>query len=215
MPNRYDNYTAGMGSENCLNKMNAQMNSEIGHDHSTNPGNGKSSIPGSAINGAVASATNVTTNINGNAITSIFETDGVTVKNATNVTTNINGNAITSIFEVDGVTVKNATDSLKIGGHSYELIREGSVNLNAGTVSPGIDLEYIFYNSYHSYIVFLKRKGDLGSVTFGPWWTIVPGRLSVPPAYNDRDQLFIKNQDSNPHIFDYKVYALRGTSMWS
>lgn len=31
-------------------------------------------------------ATNVTTNINGNAITSIFESDGVTVKNATNAT---------------------------------------------------------------------------------------------------------------------------------
>jgi hypothetical protein len=63
------------------------------------------------------SATNVTKNINGKAITNIFETDGVTVKkatsatNATNVTTSINGKAITDIFETNGTTVKKATSA--------------------------------------------------------------------------------------------------------
>ena len=78
------------------------------------------------------SAANVTTNINGKAITSIFESNGTTVKNATNaasatkatsatsagsatnatnVTTNINGKAITDIFETNGTTVKNATSA--------------------------------------------------------------------------------------------------------
>lgn len=78
------------------------------------------------------SATNVTTNINGKAITSIFESNGTTVKkatnadsatsatsatsagsavNATNVTKNINGKAITDIFETNGTTVKNATSA--------------------------------------------------------------------------------------------------------
>lgn len=54
-------------------------------------------------------ATNVTANINGKAISSIFESDGTTVKEATNVKTSINGKAISSIFESDGTTVKNAT----------------------------------------------------------------------------------------------------------
>lgn len=42
-------------------------------------------ISGAAL-GEVAKATNVTTNINGKAISTIFETDGITVKNATNAT---------------------------------------------------------------------------------------------------------------------------------
>lgn len=54
-------------------------------------------------------ADNVTAQINGNTISSIFESDGTTVKKATNVTTNINGKAITSIFETNGTTVKEAT----------------------------------------------------------------------------------------------------------
>lgn len=57
-------------------------------------------------------ADNVTTQINGRAITAIFESNGTTAKNATNatnVTTNINGKAISSIFESDGVTAKKAT----------------------------------------------------------------------------------------------------------
>lgn len=46
------------------------------------------------VNGTttVGNATNVTTNINGNAIASIFESDGVTAKNATNATTASNYN---------------------------------------------------------------------------------------------------------------------------
>lgn len=63
-------------------------------------------------------ATNVSTTINGNAITNIFEEDGITVKkatdansadSATNVSTTINNKNISDIFETDGVTVKNAT----------------------------------------------------------------------------------------------------------
>ena len=68
-------------------------------------------------------ATNVTTNINGHAISTIFETNGTTVKNAThateadtaddatNVTGSINDVAIATIFETNGSTVKNATHS--------------------------------------------------------------------------------------------------------
>lgn len=72
----------------------------------------------SGLNVAAASdAANVTTNINGKAISTIFESDGTTVKNATssasatNVTTNINGKSISNIFESNGTTVKKATNS--------------------------------------------------------------------------------------------------------
>lgn len=64
---------------------------------------------------SVGKAKNVTTTINGKAITSIFESDGVTAKKATNVTTNINGKAISSIFESNGTTVKNATNAVVAG----------------------------------------------------------------------------------------------------
>lgn len=66
-------------------------------------------------------AVNVTTNINGKAITSIFEDDGITAKKSkdaetsVNVTTNINGKAISSIFESDGITVKKATNAGSAG----------------------------------------------------------------------------------------------------
>lgn len=60
-------------------------------------------------------AANVSQQINGKAITNIFESDGLKVKNATladnaaNVTTNINGKSITDIFETDGTTAKIAS----------------------------------------------------------------------------------------------------------
>lgn len=54
-------------------------------------------------------AENVTTTINGKAISDIFETNGTTAKNATNVASTINGKAISDIFETDGITAKKAS----------------------------------------------------------------------------------------------------------
>jgi hypothetical protein len=66
------------------------MNKVVGHDHDGD-GNGAQisynslkDKPTSIAN--ATNATNVTTNINGHAITNIFEEDGVTVKKATNAT---------------------------------------------------------------------------------------------------------------------------------
>ena len=65
--------------------------------------------------GTATNATNVTTNINGKAISSIFESNGITVKEATqattagNVSSAINGKPIGDIFESDKSTVKKAT----------------------------------------------------------------------------------------------------------
>lgn len=66
------------------------------------------------VPGSVESATNVTAKINGKYINTIFEDDGITVKDSTdaeNVTTKINSKLISDIFEDDGITAKNATDS--------------------------------------------------------------------------------------------------------
>lgn len=60
----------------------------------------------------VAKALDVTTTINGKQISSIFETNGTTVKRATDVTTNINGKPISNIFESNGTTVKLASNAI-------------------------------------------------------------------------------------------------------
>lgn len=95
-----------------------------------------------------ANATNVTTNINGKAISSIFESNGMTVKNATNatnaknaanaiaamnVTTNINGHAISDIFESDGTTVKNTTNATNAEKAKTAAKVEGVLHIGAAT----------------------------------------------------------------------------------
>ena len=65
----------------------------------------------SALAKATANATEIANIKNGTTKVKKAETaDNAT--NATNVTTNINGKAITSIFESDGITAKNATHSV-------------------------------------------------------------------------------------------------------
>lgn len=68
-------------------------------------------IPAELTGKNAATATNVTTNIGGQAINTIFEADGVTVKNATTAgsANNLNGKTISQIFETNSATVKNAT----------------------------------------------------------------------------------------------------------
>lgn len=69
--------------------MNGAFDPTLGHKHRGTAGDGPL-IPAASISGSIANATNasnVTTNINGVAITSIFETGGLKVKNATNADT--------------------------------------------------------------------------------------------------------------------------------
>lgn len=62
------------------------------------------------IEGNASSATNVTTNINGKAITTIFEENGTTVKNATNATYDSQGKNIGSTYVVSStISCTNAT----------------------------------------------------------------------------------------------------------
>ena len=85
-------------------------------------------IDGTYPNMSVGSAVNVTSNINGKAITNIFEADGIRVKHAStalDVTKNINGKAITTIFESDGITVKSATHA---GSATNATNVEGTIN---------------------------------------------------------------------------------------
>ena len=68
---------------------------------------------------------------------------------ATNVTTNINGHAVTDIFEADGATVKKATiaatatNAEKLGGYTYSQVKQQFDNnakfVNEGTYfAPGL-----------------------------------------------------------------------------
>jgi hypothetical protein len=83
-----------------------------GHNHS---GSGKGApIPGSAITGVVAQAASAAT-CTGNAAT------------AANVTTSINGQAITNIFESDGITAKKATIAAENRGSISASENTGSV----------------------------------------------------------------------------------------
>lgn len=95
------------------------------------------------------SATNVTSNINGKAISTIFESNGTTVKkataatsastadkatsadDATNVTDTINGKAISTIFESDGTTAKKATSatSATSAGSATKATQDASGNV--------------------------------------------------------------------------------------
>ena len=86
-------------------------------------------------------ATNVTANINGKAISSIFESDGTTVKEATNVKTSINGKAISSIFESDGITVKKASQ-----------ITGKSLYKNYGTITAKSNADDYVNNIEYSFV---------------------------------------------------------------
>lgn len=71
--------------------------------------NGTTVVPNATHANTADSAANVTTNINGKAITSIFETNGTTVKNATNASSADTANSTKSglSFYVDGNTSSN------------------------------------------------------------------------------------------------------------
>lgn len=121
-------------------------------------------ISGAAL-GEVAKATNVTTNINGKAISTIFETDGITVKNATNATNAetagkvsytlsfiTNGNGETSAY--DGSTARAISynsigaasashadsngDNGKGTGTNYGHVKLGLIDQNGVIAADGI-----------------------------------------------------------------------------
>lgn len=121
-------------------------------------------ISGAAL-GEVAKATNVTTNINGKAISTIFETDGITVKNATNATNAetagkvsytlsfiTNGNGETSAY--DGSTARTISynsigaasashadsngDNGKGTGTNYGHVKLGLIDQNGVIAADGI-----------------------------------------------------------------------------
>ena len=93
-------------------------------------------------------ATNVTTTINGNAISDIFENDGTTVKNATNAVVNSNGSFSSLTLDSNGI--------LKIGdiiipqkqllwtGQTTSNLNLSQYGLNVGDI---IEIEYCLYDS--------------------------------------------------------------------
>lgn len=100
-------------------------------------GNIAANLTGTATNAASATnATNVTTNINGHAITDIFESDGVTAKRATKVT-NINGGGAGQI------PYQSATDTTAMlaAGTSGQLLKSNGASapswMNQSSITVG------------------------------------------------------------------------------
>lgn len=117
---QYVSSETGSSFEDLNNKVDRIDGGKLG----ANTNIGEDGVPVYVKNGQITTvpvvdkAANVTTNINGHAIATIFESNGITVKNATNaanVTTNINGHAIATIFESNGTTIKNATKAVQDG----------------------------------------------------------------------------------------------------
>lgn len=162
---------------------------------------------------AVGKATNVTTNINGKAISSIFESNGTTVKNATNatnaknaanaiaamnVTTNINGHAISDIFETDGITVKKAT-SAKTAGKV-----EGVLHIGAATSDdPTAIVHSSFNGSLDSRLQVTFEPGDfLGErdVYEGQGYRTVKRYIKLSPTGVTAGQYSAVNVDAKGRV---------------
>ena len=124
-----------------------------------------SKIQGVTTNNSV----NVTTTINGKNISSIFESNGTTVKkatsatsassatsatsatNATNVTTTINGKNISSIFESNGTTVKKASKLV----YNDQNVNTGDICLYKVHISEDLDDLTTFLTNYGHLVTHL------------------------------------------------------------
>lgn len=146
--------TAAQGSnaDSALSKANANA-TEI-----ANIKNGTTKVKKAETADNATNATNVTTNINGKAITSIFEADGITAKNATHA---VNADNATSARSADAVANKlkvSGQDSLGRGTKiEYDGAAAKEVAFNAtdftGTESSNkynVELATVYLDDAHS-----------------------------------------------------------------
>jgi len=158
-------------------------------------------------------AANVSQQINGKAITNIFESDGLKVKNATladnaaNVTTNINGKAITGIFESDGTTVKKAatadraTTADKVANALTLQVNENSTTYN-GSAAQTVEILTINPNLLinPNFKINQRAKSTYGGgseYSFDRWY--VSGGGSVRTSSNGE---YISTQN-NAYLYQY------------
>ena len=174
-----------------------------------------------------ANAANVTTNINGKAISSIFESDGVTVKRATDVTSTINGVNVDEIFMTDGKMVRRAASSASADSAGYstraaQLISK-TVSNGQATVGGSVTLseEVNFDKDDVSFIFGISRSsaylGDM--VTRATSVFTTSGDLLDIGAYG----CVVNDGSLNPHhyevMFRYrpstKSLTFRGVNVWT
>lgn len=109
-------------------------------------------VTGELIVAKSTDADNVTETINDKLISSIFETNGTTVKNAslaasaTNVTGQINGENISSIFETDGITAKKSTNAVNVsekisGKNITDIFETDGTTVKSATSSSNVTQE--------------------------------------------------------------------------
>jgi len=130
-------------------------------------------------------AADVTTYINGKAISSIFESNGTTVKNATNVTGSISGKAISSIFESDGTTVKKATTATNYDTTTGN-IRNKFLEIEQRLTNLGFRSGAVSYSSGAASVNYIYRQGNYVIGKFVWSGTTNIGTLTLPVNFRPK-----------------------------
>lgn len=181
------------------------------------------SVAGSKVTGTVASATDVTTNINGKVISTIFEDDGTTVKNATRATiaNNYNSSSGSILSKFDEIESR-----LTLLGFKTGTIRSSAGTGNYGTIYRQGNYVYgtIFPSTYTTNVAsritnFRIYNADGGDIT----WQFMPrfslnshvvcqfvGQVrSIEPSYTGnyyaRAQLVISNIGNFMQITSFQL----------
>lgn len=126
-----------------------------------------------AVGNAIASKTSVDNIVNGTT----------TVGNATNVTTNINGNAISNIFESNGTTVKNATNATNVNITNLDNGNNAVVNFKLGN---GTSYDKTINNVANANTVQNVDFSSDSNATFGNYTVekvliLNSSQISIPP----------------------------------
>jgi hypothetical protein len=142
---RYDDWDNQTSAE-AKSKLNGAFSGDtgVGHDHS-----------GVGQGAPILNAANVTTNINGQALTDIFESNGVTAKNAT-IAGSCTGNAATATT-MDGVRIRAYVSA------DYAHLAGQIVHFNAETFDPKNKFDksnYICTPGVGTYLVIAKIESS-------------------------------------------------------
>lgn len=160
-----------------------------------------------AVSNAIASKTSVDNIVNGTT----------TVGNAANVTTNINGKAISTIFESDGTTVKNATNSANATNVNITNLDSGNnavVNFQLGN---GTSYDKTINNVANANTVQNVNFSSSSSATFGnytlpkikiiyntPFEIFSGASITLNENINNGDVLRLLIQFSGVHCPEYR-----------
>lgn len=118
---------------------------------------------GGNLPGSIANAVNVTTNINGNAISSIFESNGTTVKNATSATNATNATSANKIIETGSGGLNVFCKKIDIGAwNMYTTITKTIAHGLGSSWSKVVSVNAMIFTDLQTQMFTLNRAGDGG-----------------------------------------------------